>query len=81
MCDNSAELTRISGILTELLEKYTETATKVERMYAFLKQGRLVGKGEVTQADVHVRPCGDAEIASDPSEDETKFISVSIVSM
>ena len=75
MCTNSTALTRISGILTELLEKYTETATKVERMYAFLKQGRLVGKGEVTQADV--RPCGDAEIASGPSEDETKFISVS----
>ena len=79
MCNNSTELTRISGLLTELLEKYTDTVTKVERMYTFLKQGRLVGKGEVTQADVHVPPCRDGDIASDPSEDETKFMSVSII--
>ena len=81
MCTNSTELTRISALLTEILEKYTDTATKVERMYTFLKQGRSVGKGEVTQADVHVRPCKDGDVASDPSEDETKFVSVSILIM
>ena len=78
VCNNNAELARISGLLTELLEKYTDTATKVDRMYVFLKQGRSVVKEEVTQADVHVRPCKDGGTASDPSEDETKFVSVSI---
>lgn len=81
MCNNSSELTSISSLLTELLEKYTDTATKVERMYTFLKQGRSVVKGEVTQVDVHVQPCKDGDIASDPSEDETKFVSVSIIIM
>ena len=70
MCNN--ELTSISGLLTELVEKYMDTATKVERMYMYasLKQGRSVGKGEVTQADVHVRPCKDGDVEPDPSEDE-----------
>ena len=76
MCNNSTELTRISTLLTELLEKYTDTATKVERMYAFLKQGHSVGiKKEVIQVDDHVRHCTDDDVTSDPSEDETKFIS------
>ena len=42
-----------------------------------------MGKGEVTQADVHVRPNPARMVIlhlSDPSEDETKFVSVSITS-
>ena len=71
------ELYNISGVLKELLQKYTDTATRVDKMYVFLKQGRVVAKADITQADTQPHGSGDPLNESAVLEDESKFVSVS----
>lgn len=76
-CQCVNELSKISGVLKELLQKYSDTATRVDRMYVFLKQGRVVAKADVSQGDAHADNSQDSLNDSAVVEDDAKFVSVS----
>lgn len=64
-------------MLKELLQKCSDTATRVDRVYVYLKQGRVVAKAVVSQGDAPVEGNQDPLNDSAVVEDDAKFISVS----
>ena len=64
-------------MLKELLQKCSDTATRVDRMYVYLKQGRVVAKASVSQGDIPMEGSPDPLNDSAVLEDDAKFISVS----
>ena len=70
------KLSKILGVLKELLQKYSDTTTRVDRMYVFLKQGRVVAKADVSQGDAHTDNSQDPLNDSAVVEDDAKFASV-----
>ena len=66
-------------MLKELLQKCSDTATRVDRMYAYLKQGRVVAKAGVSQGDIPMEGSPDPLNDSAVVEDDAKFISVTVL--